>query len=161
MGAKQEALPFDYSQAEWSNIEAAARAILPDDKPLPNEVRQELVDRARRFQTGSRVTLAKDNQDWQKVARLSESLHQVLRVASERAVECVRVTHDPREAKRILRWLEAYLEKLLEIKDFAEDMIVPPEWVDRTIDSRTRSRQAADPLRFQRGVLRPLRRIER
>src|SRR5262249_35103997 len=30
-----------------------------------------------------------------------------------------------------------------------------------TIDSRTRSRQAADPLRFQRGVLRPRRRTER
>src|SRR5215472_13531811 len=30
-----------------------------------------------------------------------------------------------------------------------------------TIDSRTQSRQAADPLRFQRGVLRPRRRTER
>ena len=37
VGAKQEALPFDYSQAEWSNIEEPIRAI---GKSLPNDVRE-------------------------------------------------------------------------------------------------------------------------
>src|SRR5256885_770653 len=50
VGAKQDAPPlFDYSQAEWSEIKAAAPAILPDDKPLPNEVREALVARFNQF----------------------------------------------------------------------------------------------------------------
>jgi hypothetical protein len=125
VGAKQDAPLFEYSRAEWSNIEAAARAILPNDKPLPNEVRMALVDRARVYQSRTRLALAKDNQDWQKVARLSERLHQALRVASEQSVEIIRVVQGPREAKYVRRWLEAYLEKLLEIKDHAEAVIIP------------------------------------
>jgi hypothetical protein len=122
VGAKQDAPPFDYSEAEWSEIEAAARAILPDNKPLPNEVRESLIDRARHYQNG--MSLIQNNQDWQEIARLSERLHQT--------IKCVWVFEDPtRDTEHILRGLEAFLEELLEIIDLAEDMIVPPEEVDR------------------------------
>jgi hypothetical protein len=131
-GAKQDAPLFDYSEAEWSEIEAAARAVLPDGEPLPNEMREVLVDRARLYQSRFRLhPLAKEKQNWRKIARLSERLHQALRVASKRTIECVKVAKSPREAKRTRRWLETYLEKLLEIKDLAEDMSIPPEVTDR------------------------------
>jgi hypothetical protein len=121
VGAKQDAPPFDYSPAEWSEIEAAARAVLPQGEPLPNQVREVLVDCARLYQSRIRMPpLAKDNQDWQKVARLSERLHQALKVVSERIEE-------PEEEKYFGRWAEACFKRLLEIKDLAEEMIIPPE----------------------------------
>jgi hypothetical protein len=122
VGAKQDAPPFDYSEAEWSEIEAAARAVLPDDKPLPNEVRESLVDRARHYQNG--MSFIKNNQDWQQIARLSERLYQT--------IKCVWVLEGPtRDTEHILRGLEAFLEELLGIIDLAEDMIVPPDEEDR------------------------------
>jgi hypothetical protein len=131
VGAKQDAPLFDYSEAEWSEIEAAARAVLPDDKPLPNEVREALVEYACLYQIRIKLTLAKDNRDWQKVARLSERLHQALRVASERSVQRIKVTLGPGKAKSVRRSIEARLAKrLLELKDFAEHQIIPLEAVN-------------------------------
>jgi hypothetical protein len=121
VGAKQDAPPFDYSEAEWSEIEAAARAVLPDGKALPNEVRETLVEYARLYQIRIRMPpLSKDNQDWQKVARLSERLHQALKVVSERIDE-------PEGQKFFRRRAEATLKRLLEIKELAEEMNISPK----------------------------------
>jgi hypothetical protein len=98
---------------------------------LPNEVREALVEYARLYQIRIKITLAKDNQDWQKIARLSERLHQALRIASERTIERIKLVLGPGEAKSFRRSIEARLEnRLLELKNFAEDQIVSFEEVD-------------------------------
>jgi hypothetical protein len=122
LGAKQDAPLFEYSQAEWSNIEAAIRAIRPDDwGPLPNMVREHLVNYARIYQIEVRKSFVKDNQDWQKIAWLSERLYEALRAISGQVVEYLKIRLYPEKAKHFRQWPEV----LLEINDLAENMISP------------------------------------
>jgi hypothetical protein len=87
-GAKQDAPLFDYSPAEWSNIEEPIRAI---GKSLLNNVRELLVGYADLYRFEMRLqTSAKDRRDWQTIARLSERLHQAVLAKIQRARKSLR-----------------------------------------------------------------------
>jgi hypothetical protein len=117
VGAKQDAPPFDYSQAERSEIEAAARAVLPDGKPLPNEVREALVQAARIFRANiKKRPWPKERRDYQKIVQLSELLHQAVSVMVEKRADWWTIFGAPERAKGIRRNLEHRLKGVLEIK---------------------------------------------
>ena len=121
--AKQDALSFDYSQAEWSAIEAAARAILPDGKPLPNEVREELVLRARGYLVMKREPWPEERRDWQRIARLAKSLQQAVLDRIEKELVFESIYFDPEELKDIRQGWEANLKSIWEIENHANEMI--------------------------------------
>jgi hypothetical protein len=126
-GAKQDATPFDYSEAEWSEIEAAARSVLPDGKSLPNEVRKALVERARTYRVGIRMRpLATQRRDWQKVMHLSERLIEALLVVCERGVQYFEIHGHPEEGEKFGREFEDHFRKILEVKFVAKVMAAPP-----------------------------------
>jgi len=121
VGAKQAAVPFDYSKAEWSNIEEPIRAI---GKSLPNDVRELLVENARDYRAG--ITMqpqAKERRDWQRILRLCEHLHQVVSVMAEEEVKFFNIYGELKEAKRFRRWVDNSLRGVLQIKLLAKDRI--------------------------------------
>jgi len=122
-GAKQDAPYFDYSPAEWSEIEAAARAVLPDGKALPNEVRVWLVDLARIYRFELRLQhfgRAKDRGDWQRIVHLSERLHQAVLAKIQEDRKIVRGYSI--EASYL--GLEEPLKGVLQIKKYAKKLLL-------------------------------------
>jgi hypothetical protein len=121
VGANQDATPFDYSQAEWSNIEEPIRAI---GKSLPNHLRELLVENARDYRAGIRMQpQAKERRDCQRILRLCEHLHQAISVIAEEQVEFFNIYGKRKEAKRDRRWVDNLLRGVLEIKLLAKDRI--------------------------------------
>jgi hypothetical protein len=125
VGAKQDAPLFDYSPAEWSEIEAAARAILPDGEPLPNAVRERLVEVARRYRADiSLRPWPKDRCDWQKIVQLSERLHQAFSVVIEEGIDYYNIVGRPQSAEGVRRWRDGPLKAVLQIKLLAKDRLL-------------------------------------
>jgi hypothetical protein len=121
VGAKQEAPLFDYSEAEWSNIEAAARAVLPDGKPVPSEVRHTLVQLARRYRVIITVRpWAEERRHWRRIMHLSESLEQAVLVMVEGAVASLNLNGLPEEAKCLRQQFRDPLRGILQIKNLAK-----------------------------------------
>jgi hypothetical protein len=123
VGAKQEALPFDYSPAEWSNIEEPIRAI---GQSLPNEVREALVKSARRYRARAHVRMQpwpKERRDWQRIVQLSERLHQLVSVRVQGVVDYWNISGAPENAERLRRTLKDPLKGILQIKLVAKDIL--------------------------------------
>jgi hypothetical protein len=116
VGAKQDAPPFDYSPAEWSNIEEPIRAI---GMSLPNDMRELLIGFARIYRLEIRLqTLAKakDRRDWQTIARVSERLHQAVLAKIQKGRKIAR------GYPLNLYNLEKPLKGVLQIKRYAADL---------------------------------------
>jgi hypothetical protein len=125
-GAKQYTPLFDYSQAEWSEIEAAARAVLPDGEPLPNAARVSLVENARYYRAEAHSRMQpwpKERRDWQKIVQLSEYLHQAVSAMIERRVDWLTIFGAPERARDARRRLQHRLKGVSEIKLSAKFML--------------------------------------
>jgi hypothetical protein len=110
---------FEYSEAEWSQIEETILAIRSG--PLTEFVRDSLLQCARRYRSKIlQPKSTKRRKQWQQIARQSEKLQRELVICTEQRLADLRVDWPYKEILENVRSIyDRHLEALVELQDTA------------------------------------------